>query len=63
MNSNAGGSILRLAQVLVITGLSKSTIYAMVTAGTFPRQVRLGKRSVGWQAGQVFDWVALRPQA
>lgn len=63
MNNNAGDSILRLTQVLVITGLSKSTLYAMVKANRFPRQVRLSKRLVGWKAGMVFDWVAARPQA
>ena len=63
MNNNAGDSILRLTQVLVITGLSKSTLYAMVKAKAFPRQVRLGKRSVGWKSGMVFAWVAARPQA
>ena len=63
MNSFTGDSILRLTQVLLITGLCKSTVYAMIQAGTFPRQLRLGKRAVGWSASKVFAWVAARPQA
>ena len=63
MTSFTGDSALRLAQVLLITGLCKSTIYAMIQAGTFPRQIRLGKRAVGWSANKVFAWLAARPQA
>lgn len=63
MNAVPAGSILRLPQVKAITGLSKSSIYAMIASGDFPSQVRLGARAVGWTADQVFAWVAARPQA
>lgn len=63
MNSVPAGSILRLPQVKAITGLSKSSIYAMIASGDFPSQVRLGSRAVGWLADAVFAWVAARPQA
>lgn len=63
MNAVTAGSILRLKQVIAITGLSKSTIYAMIASGDFPSQVRLGARAVGWLADAIFAWVAARPQA
>ena len=68
MNTEEAGSILRLAQLLIILGLSKSTVYAKLAVGsshdpTFPRPVRLGKRAVGWIASDVFAWLAARPQA
>lgn len=63
MNAIPAGSILRLPQVRAITGLSKSSIYAMIASGDFPSQVKLGARAVGWIADQVFAWVAARPQA
>ena len=63
MNAIHAGSILRMPQVKAITGLGKSTIYAMIASGDFPTQVRLGARAVGWAADQVFAWVATRPQA
>jgi len=52
-------TILRLNQVKAITGLSRSTIYARIEAGTFPRQVKLGigARCVGWVAEELNDWV------
>jgi prophage regulatory protein len=63
MNAIPAGSILRLPQVRAITGLSKSSLYAMIASGDFPSQVRLGARAVGWISDQVFAWVAARPQA
>lgn len=51
-------SILRRRQVQVRTGLSRSTIYAFIKAGEFPKQVRLGPRAVGWLECEVNDWIA-----
>ncbi len=47
----------RLPQVIEIVGLRRSTIYAKVATGEFPRPVRLGRRSVGWLASDVQDWI------
>ncbi|KQU80111.1 hypothetical protein ASD12_11945 [Mesorhizobium sp. Root102] len=46
---------LRLPQVKAIIGLSRSTIYAMMDAGAFPRSYKLGKRSVGWRKTEIDD--------
>lgn len=42
-----------------LTGLSRSTIYARIKQGAFPRQVKLGKnsRAVGWVASEVYEWI------
>jgi prophage regulatory protein len=45
--------ILRRKQVQAITGLSRSSIYAMMKAGDFPKSVKLSARSVGWVENQV----------
>jgi len=45
---NLPRKLLRLLQVKSITGLSKSTIYARISEGTFPRQIPLGPRLVFW---------------
>lgn len=39
------------------TGLSRSTIYALMTQNQFPHQINLGVRSVGWIADEVTDWL------
>jgi prophage regulatory protein len=41
-------TILRRPHVEEATGLSSSTLYAMMAEGTFPRPVKLSKRAVGW---------------
>ena len=52
--------VLRRRAVQTITGLSRSTIYARMGAGTFPRPIRLGARSVGWLAEEIEEWIAER---
>ncbi len=53
--------ILRLKDVKVMTGLSRSTIYAEIGKGHFPRQIKLtGARSVGWHESAVVHWIETR---
>ena len=49
---------LRLPQVKAITGLSKSTIYARISEGTFPEQIPLGPRLVVWVESDIQKWIA-----
>lgn len=56
--------ILRLPEVKQETGLGRSTIYALIAEGKFPKQVKLtGKRAVGWQAEDISEWIKSRNQA
>ena len=52
--------ILRRPAVEARTGLSRSTIYAMMAEGTFPKPVRLGKRAVGWMESTISAWLESR---
>jgi prophage regulatory protein len=45
--------ILRLPDVKVATGLSRSTLYLRIAHGVFPHPVSLGGRAVGWPAHEV----------
>lgn len=47
---------LRLAAVLDRTGLSRTTLYRMVRAGTFPEQIRIGLRCSAWRESSVLEW-------
>ena len=49
--------ILRRAAVEQVTGLSRSTLYAMMAEGDFPKPVRLGKRAVGWREADIAHWL------
>lgn len=53
-------SILRLHDVLEISGASRSSIYLWVSAGIFPPPVKLGARAVGWRRSDVQRWLADR---
>lgn len=50
--------ILRLSAVLWKTGLPKSGLYRLIKAGSFPRQVSLTARSVGWRESEVERWIS-----
>ena len=56
-------SILRLPAVKARTGLSRSTIYLRVAQGTFPRQISIGVRAVGWLDSAVQAWIFERIEA
>lgn len=43
-----------------VTGLSRSTIYAMMDEGEFPRPVRIGRRAVAWRDSDLKAWLASR---
>ena len=56
--------IVRLKEVQRMTGLSRSTIYAQIAEGRFPKPVKLtGARSVGWHESAVIRWIETRQQA
>lgn len=55
--------LIRLPHVEDISGLKKSSIYNMIEKGEFPKQIKLGERSVAWIESEVNDWVKSRISA
>lgn len=58
--------ILRIEDVLEMTGLSRSSLYRRIKDGTFPEPLRLGgdaSRAVGWLEPEVIAWIASLPRA
>jgi prophage regulatory protein len=51
---------LRLPKVKALTGLSKSSLYELIRANSFPAPVHLGARTVAWVASEVKQWAAER---
>jgi len=51
---------IRRDKVQHITGLSRSSIYAMVADGTFPKQIKIGRRAVAWVEADIDDWMLSR---
>ncbi len=49
--------LLRLAQVMERTALSRSTIYDRMRRGAFPQPVRIGIRCIRWRAADIDEWI------
>ncbi len=50
-------TILRRKQVESRTGLSRSSIYKMMSEDRFPKPVSLGARAVGWIESSIDQWL------
>lgn len=50
--------LIKLDQVRIMTGLSRSSIYKSIKEGNFPAQVKLGARSVSWVSNEIEEWMA-----
>jgi prophage regulatory protein len=54
---------MRLPEVKSVTGLSKSSLYALIRANSFPAPVQLGPRTVAWVKSEIRQWAAERIKA
>lgn len=52
--------LIRLKEVLHLTGLARSSVYRLVSAKDFPAPVSLGDRAVAWIESEIQDWVLFR---
>lgn len=48
---------LRLTEVMMRTGLSRSAIYLNISEGSFPQNINLGARSVAWLESEIDAWM------
>jgi len=53
--------LLRMASVIQVTGLARSTIYKLIAEDKFPSPVRLVGRAVAWRRADLERWTADRP--
>lgn len=54
--------LIKLPDVIELTGLSSSSVYRLSASGSFPSPIKLtpGGRSSAWVADEVNQWVADR---
>jgi prophage regulatory protein len=55
-----GEGLLRLPDVIHVTGLSRAHIYALAADGQFPKPVKISDRASGWVASEIDTFVAAR---
>ena len=49
--------LLRLPEVMEITGLSKTTIYRLMALARFPQNIQLGSNCVAWIAAEIYQFI------
>lgn len=54
--------VIKITEVMTLTGLSRSTIYQAIRNGEFPLQLKLSARSFGWLYNEVIGWLNSRPR-
>lgn len=56
----AAVKILRLKGVRAKTGLSRTSIYRLISSNLFPRPIKLGARASGWVESEVESFLKAR---
>lgn len=51
---------IRLPEVMHLCGLSRSTIYDLISREAFPKQISLGGKNVAWAQSEITAWMADR---
>ena len=49
--------ILKLPEVVKISGLARSTIYKLISENRFPKQIKLTSFSSGWIKSEIDHWI------
>lgn len=52
--------MIRLPEVIKLTGKSRSSIYEDVVKGKFPDSYKIGSRSVAWKLSEIQSWIEER---
>lgn len=58
--ANLADRHLRRRDVEALTGLARSTLYALMAKGQFPRPVKLTGKAVAWPESKISEWLASR---
>jgi len=60
MDATVSIALLRLPDVMKVTGLARSTVYKLIAERSFPVPVRITNRSVAWHANEIQAWIGER---
>jgi len=55
-------TILKIDDVVSKVGMCRASVYNLAAAGEFPAAVQVGRRSSGWFAHEVDEWLDSRPR-
>jgi len=49
--------LMRIKNVIEMTGKSRSSIYADIASNKFPKPILIGARSVAWRLSSIERWI------
>ncbi len=52
--------LMRLGEVTRVTGLSRSSIYRLISLGSFPSPIKISAVASRWLASELDAWIATR---
>jgi prophage regulatory protein len=55
--------VLKMPDVIAVTGLRRTSIYNLVNSGRFPKPIKLSERAIGWLATEITAWQQARAAA
>lgn len=53
--------LLRLPEVMALTGLKRSSLYLKISQSEFPSQVKIGDRASAWKLSEIQHYIQSRP--
>ena len=59
MMNNDSTALLDVTQVATMAGLHRATVFKLVSAGKFPKPVKLG-RATRWSKAELIAWIAAK---
>ena len=55
---NEKNRLLRLKQVVLKVGLSRSQIYKLIAKGSFPEEIKIGPKISAWPEQTIDQWIS-----
>jgi prophage regulatory protein len=55
--NNQPTRLIRLPEVIALTGYGKAWIYHLISKGRFPQPVKIGHRAIAFVESEVEEWI------
>lgn len=49
--------LIRMPDVMLLTGLSRSSIYFQMKTKEFPQKIQIGERAIAWLESDIHEWI------
>ena len=55
--------LIKLPEVVRMTGVPESSVYWRISKGEFPRPIKIGERASAWKSDDIEAWIAAKVAA